>query len=51
MNDKPFMPEKEMLIRRSFKSEAVTENYNTFANECAGETAPRGRHDPSAGGT
>ena len=37
MNDKPFMPEKEMLSDVLSSQKQVTENYNTFANECAGK--------------
>ena len=35
MTDKPFMPEKEMLSDVLSSQKQVTENYNTFANECA----------------
>lgn len=37
MNDKPFMPEKEMLSDVLSSQKQVTEKYNTFANECAGK--------------
>ena len=37
MNDKPFMPEKEMLSDVLSDQKLVTSNYNTFANECAGK--------------
>ena len=35
MNNKPFMPEKEMLSDALSTQKLVTANYNTFANECA----------------
>lgn len=37
MNNKPFMPEKEMLSDVLSSQKLVTSNYNTFANECAGK--------------
>ena len=37
MNDKPFMPEKEMLSDVLSDQKLVTSNYTPFANECAGK--------------
>ena len=39
MNDKPFMPEKEMLSDVLSSQKQVTENYNTFANEWGNSSA------------